>query len=99
MSGFTLPTDNKTPAPAVDKDALREFAAGANDHRTDEEPPPWEKYAADEKPTNSVSIRVNDHELEKLRYVAKTRRMSMQRIMNDILMARIDEMAREAYEQ
>jgi predicted DNA binding CopG/RHH family protein len=98
MSGFSLPKETeRAPAPAVDKDALRQFAAGAKDHRTDREPPPWEQYDADAVPKNNVSVRLNDHQLEKLRYLAKARGISQQKIMNEILLPAIEEQAEAAY--
>jgi hypothetical protein len=98
MSSFSLPTDTDSAQRAtIDKDALRQFAAGAKDHRTDQEPPPWEKYEPDEVPKNNVSVRLNDHQLEKLRYLAKVRGISQQKILNAILLPALEEQAEEAY--
>lgn len=96
---FSLPTEetNRTPAPPVDKAALQQFAAGAKEHRTDQDAPPWEQYAADEVPRYNASVRLNDYQREQLRYLAEVRGMSQQRVLNEILMPAIDEMAREAW--
>jgi predicted DNA binding CopG/RHH family protein len=48
-------------------------------------------------PKNNVSVRLNDHQLEKLRYLAKARGISQQKIMNEILLPAIEEQAEAAY--
>ena len=95
---FSLPTadTDRTPAPPVDKDALRQFAAGAKDHRADHAPP-WERYAADEVPRYNNTVRLNDHQREQLRFLAEVRGMSQQKVLNEILIPAIAALAREAY--
>jgi hypothetical protein len=100
MSDFRLPTDadaDRKPAPPVDKDALRQFAEGARKHRTDEDAPPWEQYMADEVPRYNASVRLNDYQREQLRYLAQIRGMSQQKVLNEILIPAIKELAEAAY--
>jgi hypothetical protein len=95
MSRFHLPKDNDEPP--VDPDALRAFAAGAKERRTDQEPPPWEKHIPDEIPRHNVSVRLNDYQLEMLRYVAMKSDISQQKVLNRILVPAIAERAKELY--
>jgi hypothetical protein len=95
MSRFSLPKDKDELQ--VDQDALRAFAAGAKEHRIDQEPPPWEKHTPDEIPRHNVSVRLNDYQLEMLRYVAKRSDMSQQKVLNRILVPAIEEQAKELY--
>lgn len=83
MSGFSLPTEEQP----VDKDALRQFAAGAKTHATDEYP--WLRYDADEKPKHNTSVRLNDYELAILRFLAQRDDTSQQKVLNRILIPAI----------
>ena len=97
MSHFSFPKE-KDEEPKVDPDALRAFAAGAKEHRADREPPPWELHLSDELPRHNVSVRLNDYQLEMLRYLAKKSDVSQQKILNRILVPAIEEQAKELYE-
>jgi hypothetical protein len=97
QSRFSLPREKDEPK--VDPDALRAFAAGAKEHRTDQQPPPWEQHVPDEIPRHNVSVRLNDYQLEMLRYVAKRSDMSQQKVLNRILLPAIEEQAKELYER
>lgn len=99
MSRFSLPTTEKTlfeDLPPVDPNALREFAAGAKDHRADQEPLPWDKFDPDALPKNNVSVRLNDYQLAMLQYLAKRSEVSQQKILNRILIPSIEEQAQES---
>ena len=91
MSRFTLPTDQKEPE--VDPDALREFAAGAKEHRTKAEPPPWEQFDPTELPKYSVSIRLNDYHMAMLRHLAEQEDRSQQKILRAILLPGLEKKA------
>lgn len=99
MSRFSLPTAAKTiveDLPPVDPDALREFAAGAKDHRADQEPLPWDKFQPDALPKHNVSVRLNDYQLTMLQYLAKRSGFSQQKVLNRILIPAIEAQAKEA---
>jgi hypothetical protein len=46
---------------------------------------PWEQHDPDENPTKNVSIRLNQYELEILRYMAKTGDTSQSKILRRIV--------------
>lgn len=87
MSKFSLP---KNEEPKVDPDALRAFAAGAKEHRA-KEPLPWEGLDPDAVPRHNVSVRLNDYQLEQLRWLAKKVDVSQQKILKRILIPAIEE--------
>jgi hypothetical protein len=90
MSGrFKLPTEDQQPP--VDPDALREFAAGAKEHRTKQEPPPWEPYDPAELPKYSISIRLNDYHMAMLRWLAQQEDRSQQKILRAILIPGLEQ--------
>lgn len=89
MSQFALPKDDGSSK--VDPDALREFAAGAKKHRTKGDASPWEKYDPEDAPRNNVSVRLNDYQLEMLRYLARREDTSQQKILKKILIPAIKE--------
>jgi hypothetical protein len=91
MNRFSLPKDEE---PQVDSDQLREFAAGAKEHRTQQEPPPWEKYDPEELPKYNVSVRLNDYHMAILRHVAKLEDRSQQKILRGILVPALEEQVR-----
>lgn len=97
MSRFSLPKTNPAPEdpPQVNPDALREFAAGAKDHRADQGPLPWEKFDPEALPKHNVSVRLNDYQLAMLQYVAKQLDVSQQKILNRILIPAIEQKAGE----
>jgi len=88
MSKFSLPKNDE---PKVDPDALRAFAAGAREHRVKDEPLPWEGLDPDAVPRHNVSVRLNDHQLEQLRWLAKQADVSQQKILKRILIPAIEE--------
>jgi len=93
MSRFSLPAQKDEPK--VDPDALREFAAGAKEHRTKQEPPPWESHDPKALPRHNVSVRLNDYQLAMLRYLAQKGDVSQQKGLNRILIPAIEEQAKE----
>lgn len=88
MSKFSLPTDDE---PKVDHDALRAFAAGAKEHRADE-PLPWEPHDPEAVPRHNVSVRLNDYQLEQLRWLAKRQDVSQQKILKRIVIPAFEEL-------
>ena len=97
-SKFKLPTPLKPVVqelPPVDPDALREFTAGAKDHRAGREALPWEKFDPEEQPRYNVSVRLNDYHLAMLKYLAREMDISQQKVMNRILRPQIEAKARE----
>ena len=98
MSRFKLPgADNDLP-PAVDPDALRQFAEGAKEHRTDQEPPPWEAFDPTAVPKHNASVRLNDYQLAMLRYLAGRSDVSQQKILNRILIPALEQQAKAVAE-
>jgi hypothetical protein len=93
MGKFSLPKDDDK---KVDQADLRQFAAGAKEHRTDQGPPPWEKLDPEDAPRHNVSVRLNDYQLEMLRYLAKQADISQQKILNRILIPAIEAAAEDA---
>jgi len=93
MGRFTLPKEEDQHP--VDLAALREFAAGADEHRTKEGPPPWEQHDPEGLPKHNVSVRLNDYHLEMLRYLAQRQDRSQQKVMRDILIPAIEEAAKD----
>jgi hypothetical protein len=89
MSRFSLPTE--TNEPKVDPDALREFAAGAKERRTKQEPPPWAAFDPEALPKYSVSIRLNDYHMAMLRHLAEEEDRSQQKILRSILLPALEE--------
>ncbi len=93
MSGrFSLPIDKE---PEVDLDALREFAAGAKDHRTQAEPLPWAAHDPAALPKYSVAIRLNDYHMAMLRYLAEKEDRSQQKILRSLLLPGLETKAGE----
>jgi hypothetical protein len=93
MSRFRLPAD--TDEHPVDPDALRAFAAGAKEHRTAQEPPPWEGHDPAALPRHNVSVRLNDYQIEILRFLARRSDTSQQKVLNRILIPALEEQAKE----
>ena len=93
MSKFSLPKDDE---PKVDQEALRQFASGAKDHRTKQEPPSWEKYDPEDVPRHNVSVRLNDYHLEMLRYLAQQADTSQQKILKKILLPVIEQQVEDS---
>jgi hypothetical protein len=93
MRRFSLPAQKDEPT--VDPDALRAFAAGAKEHSTKKEPPPWESHDPDAMPRHNVSVRLNDYQLAMVRYLAECRDISQQKVLNRILIPAIEEQAKE----
>jgi len=98
MTRFTLPVADHDLPPPVDPDTLREFAAGAKDHRTDQPPPPWEAFDPGAPPKYNASVRLNDYQLAMLRYLAERRDVSQQKILNRILIPALEQQAQAAAE-
>jgi hypothetical protein len=94
MNRFSLPTEESEPN--VDPDALREFAAGAKEHRTHQGPPPWEAFDPEALPKYSIAIRLNDYHMAMLRHIAKQEDRSQQKILRGILIPGLEEKAEES---
>jgi hypothetical protein len=103
MSKFTLQNPTRrptTPEPEVDPAALEAFAAGAKERRVAEgELPPWEKFDPNAKPKHNVSVRLNDYQLEMLRYLADSQEISQHKILHKQLIPVLKRMALEAFER
>jgi len=103
MAKFSLHNNTTTPAESseavVDPKALEAFAAGAR-HRqgVEDEIPPWEKYDPEATARYSVSIRLNEYELEMLRYLSKTQGISQHKILNRHLKPLLKKMAITEFE-
>lgn len=91
MSRFKLPQGEK---PVVSQDALQEFAAGAKEHRTTQALP-WETHQPDAPPCHNVTVRLNDYQLEMLRYLAKRTDVSQQKVMHRILVPALENRVKE----
>lgn len=98
MSRFRLPVTEQDLPPPVDPDTLREFAAGAKEHRTDQLPPPWEMFDPAAVPKHNVSVRLNDYQLAMLRFLAERSDVSQQKVLNRILVPALEKRAKEAAE-
>ncbi len=103
MSKFSLnpkKDQDTNPDQPVDLDALEAFAAGAK-HRsaTLQDQPPWALHDPEAKPRYNVSVRLNDYQLEMLRYVAKAQDTSQQRILRKYLLPAIERLANELFTQ
>lgn len=97
MSRFSLPTVGKPVVeelPPVDPNALREFAAGAKEHRTEQRPPPWEAHDPVAIPKYNVSVRLNDYHLTMLRFLSEQSDVSQQKILNRILIPALEQQAK-----
>jgi hypothetical protein len=90
MSKFSLPKDDDA---KIDPNALREFAAGAKEHRTHKGPPPWDQFDPKDKPKHNVSVRLNDYHLAILRWAAEEADMSQQKILKKVVVPALDEQA------
>lgn len=90
MSKFSLPKDDDNKISPAD---LRQFAAGAKDHRTHKGPPPWDQYDPNDVPRHNVSVRLNDYHLAMLRWLAEDADMSQQKILKKVLVPAIEEQA------
>lgn len=95
MSRFKLPLTEQNLPPPVDPDSLREFAAGATEHRIDQLPPPWEEFDPAADPKHNVSVRLNDYQLAILRHLSKRMDVSQQKVLNRILIPALEKRAKE----
>jgi len=97
MSKFQLPTQLKSvpqpDLPPVAQEDLRQFLAGAKEHRSGQDALPWEKFDPEEPPKYNVSVRLNDYHLAMLRYLAQQMDVSQQKVMNRILRPQIEQQA------
>jgi len=103
MSKFTLQNPTRkptTPETEVDPAALETFAAGAKDRRVAEGTlPPWEKFDPNALPRYNVSIRLNDYQLEMLRYLANALETSQQKILQRQVIPTLKQMALDELEK
>ena len=102
MSRFTLPNkkeESKELVPKVDVAALNAFAAGARDKALELEQAerPWAKFKPTDPAKYNVSVRLNDHHLEMLRYLAAVQDTTQQRILRKHLVPIIERLAEEAF--
>lgn len=104
-SKFSLPVkkvDSAQPEiPEVDPAALRAFAAGAREKSLDmlgeAADPPWSQFDPKAVPKHNVSVRLNDHHLEMLRYLSEALDNSQQRILRKHLIPIIERLANEEF--
>ena len=98
-SKFQLPTQLKSvpqqDLPPVAQEDLRQFLAGAKEHRSGQDALPWEKFDPEEQPRYNVSVRLNNYHMAMLKYLAKQMDVSQQKVMSRILRPRIEEKALE----
>jgi len=103
MSKFTLqnPVATQSPPatePDVDPAALEAFAAGAREWRgAHEEPAPWAAYDPAAVPKYNVTLRLNDHQLAMLRYLAEVQETSQSRLLQKWVLPVIKQMAEEEF--
>lgn len=90
MSKFSLPKDDENKVSPAD---LRQFAAGAKDHRVHKGPPPWDQFDPNDVPRHNVSVRLNDYHLAMLRWLAEDADVSQQKILKKVLVPAIEEQA------
>ena len=102
MAKFTLQTPKPQPQtaePEVDPAALEAFAAGAKERRVAEgDLPPWERFDPNAKPKHNVSVRLNDYEIEMLRYLSEIQEISQHKILHKQLIPVLKQMAIEEFE-
>lgn len=101
MAKFTLKNPKRQSSlrePEVDHAALEAFAAGAKERGTDDELPPWERYDPDATPRYNVSIRMNDYQLEMLRYLSQVLEISQHKFLSKLLMPLLKQRAETEFE-
>lgn len=97
-SKFQLPSQLKAvpqELPQVAPDELREFLAGAKDHRSSPEALPWDKFDPEALPRHNVSVRLNDYYMAMLKYLAKQSDVSQHKIISRILIPGLQQQTRE----
>lgn len=100
MAKFTLHQSNPTPAtePAIDPVALDAFASGARERQApDTAAPPWAQFDPNEKPRYNIAIRLNEHQLTMLRYLADASETSQNKLLQRHLMPILTQLATEAF--
>ena len=99
MAKFTLHNPPPALEPEIDPAALEAFAAGAKERRVAEgELPPWERFDPSDKPRYNVAIRLNDHQLAMLRYLAEARDTSQHKLLHRHLIPILKQLALETFE-
>jgi hypothetical protein len=99
MAKFTLHHPTPAVEPEIDPAALEAFAAGARERRIAEgELPPWERFDPSDKPRYNVAIRLNDHQLAMLRYLAEARDTSQSKLLQKHLLPILRQLALEEFE-
>ena len=100
MNKFTLHNPKpESKGPEVDLSALEAFTSGAKDRRgADEGAPPWEKYDPEAKRHINMTIRMNEHELEMLRYLSQISGISQHKILARQVLPVLKQMALAEYE-
>ena len=86
MSKFSFPKETLP----VDPKALEAFAAGA---KTRQGQRPWDQHDKKARPRHNVTVRLNDHHLEMLRYVAETLEVSQHKLLAKHLLPVIEQLA------
>jgi hypothetical protein len=95
MSKFSLPKKEEIEAP-VDIAELQAFAAGAKERNT-AQGKPWERHDPKALPKHNVSVRLNDYQMEILKYVAEALDMSQQKVLRKHALPAIEQLAEKIY--
>jgi hypothetical protein len=95
MSKFSLPKDEAVETP-VDIAALQAFAAGAKERST-AQGKPWERHDPKALPKHNVSVRLNDYQMEVLKYVAEALDMSQQKVLRKHALTTLEQLAEKIY--
>lgn len=95
MSKFNLPKDKAAETP-VDIATLQAFAAGAKE-RSMAQGKPWERHDPKALPKHNVSVRLNDYQMEILKYVAEALDMSQQKVLRKHALTTLEQLAEKIY--
>ena len=75
--------------PVPDARAVEQFASGAST-RTTVEPRPWDGLDPKAKPASGINLRLNEHELAMLRFVAEADDRSIQKTIKRLLIPAVE---------
>jgi hypothetical protein len=93
MSKFSFPKQEAEEV-KVDPAALEAFAAGAKERQGQR---PWAQHDPQAPPRHNISVRLNDHHLEMLRYIAEALDTSQHKLLRKHLVPVIERLAEEMY--
>lgn len=72
-----------------------EFIEGARAEPVDSEDLPWSQYETKAVPRTGLNLRLNDHQLGKIRWLSERREISQQQLIKRLLMPEIDKCIEE----